>query len=187
MKSRLKLLSLILVVILVLGTLAACSPPPGKETGAQTGNNGKLDDSSKKDGVETGKPEETKPGIEGWKPFEKNVTIKIPVYDRGVEGLPPVDNNYWTDWVQKNFGDKYNITVKYEPIPRNDVMTKYALLIAAKETPTILMEYDYPKVSQWAAEGAMRTIDLNEFAKVSPKYYQAMVDNNLLIIYQPGR
>ncbi len=66
------------------------------------------------------------------------------------------------------------------PFPRGDVMTKYSLLIAAGETPTILMEYDYPKVAQWANDGAMQVIDLDAFAKVAPTYYQAMVDNNQL-------
>jgi putative aldouronate transport system substrate-binding protein len=65
-------------------------------------------------------------------------------------------------------------------IPRGDVMTKYSLLIAADDTPTILMEYDYPKVAQWANDGAMTTIDLEAFAKVAPTFYQAMVDNNQL-------
>ena len=94
---------------------------------------GKDTDITGKNGGESGITLDTEPGIEGFKPFEKKVTIKIPVYDRGVEGLPPVDDNYWTKWIQKNFGDKYNITVNYEPIPRSDVMTKYSLLIAARK------------------------------------------------------
>lgn len=118
-------------------------------------------------------------GIEGYKPFAEKVTITVPVYDRSKEGFPAVDNNYWTKWVQKEFGDKYNVDVKYVAIPRGDVMTKYSMLIAADQTPTILMEYDYPKVAQWANDGAMQVIDLNEFAKVAPTYYQTMVDNNL--------
>lgn len=175
-----RVLSLILTIILVAGALAACGTKQSDTTGTDVKDTEKTEDTGKQGG-ETAKAEESKPGMEGWKPFEKNVTIKIPVYDRGVEGLPPVDSNFWTKWIQQNFGDKWNITVTYEPIPRNDVMTKYALLIAAKETPTILMEYDYPKVSQWAAEGAMREINLDEFRKVAPTYYQAMVDNDLLI------
>ncbi len=119
-------------------------------------------------------------GMEGWKPFEKNVTITVPVYDRGKAGYPAVDDNYWTQWIQKNFGDKYNVTVKYVAIPRGDVMTKYSMLIAAQDTPTILMEYDYPKVTQWANDGAMQVIDLNEFKHVAPTYYQSMVDHNQL-------
>jgi putative aldouronate transport system substrate-binding protein len=115
-----------------------------------------------------------------WEPFAENVTITVPVYDRGVAGVPNVEENYWTKWIQENFGDKYNITVKYVAIPRSDVMTKYSMLAAADDLPTILMEYDYPKVTQWANDGYLRTFDLDEFAKVAPDYYEQMASNNLL-------
>ena len=117
---------------------------------------------------------------ENWEPFADRVTITVPVYDRAKEGYPAVDDNYWTKWVQKEFGDKWNVDVKYVAIPRNDVMVNYSLLIAAQETPTIMMEYDYPKVAQWASEGAMQTIDLEAVKAVAPTFYQAMVDNNHL-------
>jgi len=113
-------------------------------------------------------------------PFAERVKITVPVYDRSKEGYPPVDDNYWTQWVQKEFGEKYNIDVEYVAIPRTDVMTKYALLIAGGDTPTIMMEYDYPKVAQWANDGAMQVIDLEAFAAVSPTYYQAMIENDQL-------
>lgn len=115
-------------------------------------------------------------GIEGWEPFADNVTLKVAVYDRGVEGVPTVDDNYWTKWIQENFGDQYNITVQYVPITRTDVMTDYALLAAADDLPTILMEYDYPKVTQWANDGYLQTYSLDDFAQVAPTYYQRMVD-----------
>ena len=119
-------------------------------------------------------------GIDSWEAFGSNVTLKVAVYDRGVEGVPTVDDNYWTKWVQENFGDKYNITVQYVPITRTDVMTDYALLAAADDLPTILMEYDYPKVAQWANDGYLTTYSLDDFAQVAPTYYQRMVDNNQL-------
>ncbi len=127
--------------------------------------------------------DEVKPAAGGTiaaEPFAERVKITVPVYDRSKEGYPAVDDNYWTQWVQSEFGDKYNIDVEYVAIPRGDVMTKYALLIAADETPTIMMEYDYPKVAQWASDGAMQPIDLDAFAEVAPTYYQSMVDNNQL-------
>lgn len=34
-----------------------------------------------------------------WEPFAENVTLRVPVYDRGVEGVPDVTNNYWTQWI----------------------------------------------------------------------------------------
>lgn len=102
------------------------------------------------------------------------------MYDRSKQGYPAVDDNYWTRWIQSEFGDKWNIDVEYVAIPRGDVMTKYNMLISAEDTPTIMMEYDYPKVAQWANDGAMQTIDLEKFAAVAPTFYQAMVDNNQL-------
>ena len=115
-----------------------------------------------------------------WEPFAERVKITVPVYDRSKEGYPAVDDNYWTKWIQSEFGDKYNIDVKYVAIPRGDVMTKYAMLIAGDETPTIMMEYDYPKVSQWANDGAMQPVDLEAFKAVAPTFYQKMVENNQL-------
>ena len=119
-------------------------------------------------------------GMAAWTPFEETVTITVPVYDRSKAGYPAVDDNYWTQWIQKEFGDKWNIDVNYVAIPRGDVMTKYNLLIADKQTPTIMMEYDYPKVAQWATDGAMQTIELEKFAAVAPTYYGKMVENNQL-------
>ncbi len=119
-------------------------------------------------------------GMAAWTPFEERVTITVPVYDRSKAGYPAVDDNYWTQYIQKEFGDKWNIEVDYVAIPRGDVMTKYSMLIAAKQTPTIMMEYDYPKVAQWATDGAMQVIDLEKFAAVAPTYYGKMVENNQL-------
>ena len=115
-----------------------------------------------------------------WEPFAENVSVKIPVYDRGQAGVPNVEDNYWTKWIQENFGDKYNVTVSYVAIPRTDVMTKYSLLAASDDLPTVLMEYDYPKVTQWAGDGYLTTFDMDAFAEVAPTYYNRMVENNQL-------
>ena len=115
-----------------------------------------------------------------WEPFEETVEITIPVYDRGIEGVPDVENNYWTNWIQENFGDKYNIKVNYVAIPRTDVLTKYNMLAAGDDLPTVLMEYDYPKVTQWANDGFLQTFDMEAFAEVAPTYYNRMVENNQL-------
>ena len=123
-------------------------------------------------------------GMADWEPFAENVTITVPVYDRGQAGVPNVESNYWTDWIQENFGNKYNITVKYVAIPRTSVMEKYSMLAAGEDLPTILMEYDYPKVTQWAADGYLATFDMAEFAKVAPTYYNRMVENNQLTYTQ---
>jgi putative aldouronate transport system substrate-binding protein len=126
------------------------------------------------------------PGMEGWVPFENRVTLTVPVYDRAREGFPAVDDHYWTRWIQQNFGDVWNIDVQFVPIPRGEVIMQYNLLIAARNSPVIMMEYDYPILAQWAYEGALAVIDLDEFAFVAPNYFQGMVDRGQLIYTDIG-
>ena len=154
-----------LSLILVVGTLVGCK---GEENPAETEGLANEDGETNEENVT--------PGIDGWKAFSDNVTLQVAVYDRGAQGIDPVTDNGYTRYVQENFGDKYNITVEFVPISRNDVMTDYALLSSGGDLPTILMEYDYPKVTQWANDGYLQSIDLDEFAKVAPTYYQRMVD-----------
>lgn len=172
-----KTIALALTGAMAMGTLAGCGS--SSDTSASTSTDTKTEAASTEAAATTEASTEASDevvGIDGYEAFADNVTLRIPVYDRGVEGVPDVSNNYWTKWVQENFGDKYNITVEYVPITRSDVLTSYALLAAGDELPTILMEYDYPKLAQWAGDGYLTTYDLDEFAKVAPTYYQRMVD-----------
>lgn len=124
---------------------------------------------------------DTVAGIDGWEAFADNVTIQIPVYDRGDSGngCSDVENNYWTNWVQENFGDQYNITVEYVGITRSDVMTDYAMLAAGDELPTLCVEYDYDKLATWQSEGYLQPVDLEQFQTVAPTYWASMVENGL--------
>ena len=163
-KTFKRVAALALAAIMAVGALSGCNKDGG--------SNGKISEKPTK--VESGW------GMDSWEKFDEQVHITVPVYDRSKEGYPNVADNYWTKWVQKEFGDKWNVKVEYVAIPRGDVMNAYNLLISSDDTPTIMMEYDYPKVAQWASDGAMQTIDLVEFAKVAPTYYQKMIDNKQL-------
>ena len=161
-KNLQKVLATALVGAMAVGTLTGCG---GDEGGA----GGDINISGEA-------------GIAGYEAFDEQVTLSIPVYDRGKEGVPAIGTgeNYWEGWVQKEFADKYNIKMEFVPITRSDVMTDYALLASTNNLPTILMEYDYPKVTQWAEDGYLQTVDLDLFANIAPTYYQRMVDLNQL-------
>lgn len=187
-KMMQKTLSLALAGIMAVGTLTACGNDASTTTAAATEQESKEKETTEEntkaeDTKEEKTTEDTKDGdstkadtsVE-WEPFAENVTLQIPVYDRGEAGVPNVTDNYWTKWVQDNFGTPYNITVEYVPITRTDVMTSYALLASSETLPTMLMEYDYPKVAQWANEGYLTPIDMDEFAAVAPTYYNRMVE-----------
>lgn len=108
----------------------------------------------------------------GMEPFENPVTIKIPVFDRGNDAVAPVTDNYYIDWINENFGENMNVTVEYIPINRFDTVSEYNLLLASGDWPTVFMEYDWDKVSTWAADGALRTYDIEEFQKTAPTWFE---------------
>ena len=164
-----KAFTVVLTIVMVF-TFSACSQ---SNTNSDTTSKKSTSDASSK-------PSDAAKTDDSKTPFKSEVHLSIAVYDRGVEGVPNISDNYWTQWVQKNFGDKYNIKVEYVPITRTDVMTDYATLAAAKNLPVILMEYDYPKVAQWANDGYLTTFDMDDFAKAAPSYYKKMKELNLL-------
>lgn len=183
-----KVLATALVGVMAMGTLAGCggndnsaannsaagSTPASSQTASSTDNSQAAGNDS------------AEPGIAGFTAFESNVTLKIPVYDRGDSnnGCSDVKNNYWTQWVQENFGNQYNITVEYVPITRNAVMNDYAMLAAGKDLPTVCMEYDYDKLATWQTEGYLQPYDMEQLKQVAPTFYQNMVDNNIDIYTQ---
>lgn len=130
-------------------------------------------------GGNEGAGQESSVGVDETGSFAEKVTLQVPVYDRGVEGVPDVTDNYWTQYIQENFGDPNNIEVEFVPITRSDVMTDYSLLASSQDLPTILMEYDYPKLSQWANEGYLATFDMEAFKQIAPTYYAQMEENGL--------
>lgn len=159
--KRLSKLSLILALIfIVVSLLIGCgSDNPGMDLSHSS--------SKKTDSME-------------FQPFENQVEIEIPVYDRSIDGLPPVDDNYWTRWVQSEFGDRYNIKVTYIPIPRSDEVTKFNTLIAGGTSPDIVFHYDYTQAVTYTEQGAIQEVDMELFKQIAPTYYQNMVDNDIL-------
>ena len=172
-----KVLATAMVGAMAMGTLTGCGS--GENTPA---SNDTPASASQESGSQTQEGGDTAavPGIEGYTAFADQVTLTIPVYDRGKEGVPAIGtgDNYWEGWLQENFGDKYNIKLEFEPIALGGVLEAYNLLASAEDLPTFLMEYDYPKQAQWVADGFLTTYDLEEFAFIAPTYYQRMVDLN---------
>lgn len=168
------MLALVLALVLV-GSLAACgsgTPVASTTPSASTAASKEAPAASAEASSEA--PADTATG------FKENVTIQIPIYDRGVEGQAPVDDNYWTKWIQSEFGDKNNVTVQYVAIPRSDEVNKFNMLLAAGDAPDIIFHYDYPAAIGYHASGAIRDIDLAKFQEAAPTYYQKNVDLDML-------
>jgi ABC-type glycerol-3-phosphate transport system substrate-binding protein len=105
------------------------------------------------------------------KGFPQRVTIEIPVYERAFEGWN-VSDNYWTRWIQKEFGDKYNVTVRYIPITRNAEVQDFTQLLASHRAPDIIFHYDMPQALAYYNEGVMQEINWDEIARYAPTYWK---------------
>ena len=65
--------------------------------------------------------------------YGEQIELKVPIYQRnGIKD--PIEDNWWTHWVQENFGDKYNIKVTYVPISRTDEVNDFTLKMGSDET-----------------------------------------------------
>lgn len=190
-----KVLAVAMTGAMALGVLAGCGSEPTSGSNESSSAQGSEEESSAEDaGSEESSAEDAgdgessaeessgasgAAGIDGWEPFADRVTLKIPVYDRGDSGngCSDVVDNYWTKWVQDNFGEKYNIDVQYVAITRTAVMNDYAMLAAGQDLPTVCMEYDYDKLATWQADGYLQPYDVEQFKTIAPTYWQTMVDN----------
>lgn len=113
-----------------------------------------------------------KADLTGPKPYDEQIELKIPVYDRGMQGQADVDNNYWTNYVQENFGDKYNIKMTFVPITRKEDVSVFNQLLAAGEQPDILFSYDYPTIISYYSRGAFQEIDEDILKLYAPTFYE---------------
>ncbi|GHU71153.1 hypothetical protein AGMMS49992_04650 [Clostridia bacterium] len=103
-----------------------------------------------------------------------SVTIKIPVYDRGFEGWNVTDN-FYTQWIQKEFGDPNGINVQFVAITRSAEVQDYTQMLAAGNAPDIVFHYDMPQAVAYQAEGALQPLNLDEFKQYAPTYYDKTI------------
>ena len=162
MKKSLKLFSLVFTLILVMSLVVACGKDnkddnKGNNNGNNTNNNGNSANNE----------EEYTDYSNG---FTNPVTIQIPVYDRAFENWD-VKNNYYTRWIQKEFGDKYNINVEFTAIGRSTEVQDYTQMLAGGTAPDIIFHYDMPQALAYYSEGAMQELDLDEIKFYAPTYY----------------
>ncbi|MBB3108160.1 hypothetical protein FHS18_000188 [Paenibacillus phyllosphaerae] len=107
------------------------------------------------------------------KGFPEKVNLEIPVYERAYEGWSVTDN-YYTRWIQKEFGDKYNVNVKFVPITRSKEVTDFEQLLASGKAPDIIFHYDMPQALAYYGEDVLQPLDLNEISNYAPTYWNNM-------------
>lgn len=136
---------------------------------------GSAEEIDKQETTENGEEIASKQYVDYSEGFAVPVTIRIPVFDRGYEGWDVTDN-YYTDWVQREFGDKYNIKVEYVAISRTAQVNHYMQLLASGTAPDIIFHYDMPQMISYYGEESMQELDLEELAYYAPTYWGNLSD-----------
>ena len=186
-----KVLALTLAGVMVMGTLTACGDSESNDTSnntadtstsTSTGTDSSASTSNDTSAASTEGDTAAVAGIDGFVPFEQTVTLNIPVYQRAEpNGAADAGSNYWTQWIQENFGDKYNINVNFSDwvIPRGQENEMYAQWAAVQKLPTVCFEYDYPDLTLYQSEGYLAEYDIDWFKQIAPTYWAAMEENGL--------
>lgn len=178
-KTLQRMMGLVLAGAMTLTTLVGCgggskeaatSAEPKEETAAETKEEAATETKEEAAPAEEAAAEAAGAYADYSAGFPEQVTIQIPVYDRAFEGWNVTDNTY-TQWVQSEFGDKYNINVEYVAVGRSTEVADYMQMIGAGNAPDIIMHYDMPQAVNYYSEGAMQALDVNEIANYAPTYY----------------
>lgn len=121
------------VVLLLVSILSACSKPANEGSSGSEGNGA----------------------------GQKSVTLKVEIFDRGnaPAGAGPVTNNYWTQWIQKNFGDPNNIKLEFVPVPRNQEVDKLNVLMSTGDAPDLVFTYDMNTIYNYVKDGGLTELD----------------------------
>ncbi|MDF2589513.1 MAG: extracellular solute-binding protein family 1 [Anaerocolumna sp.] len=181
-KSIKKIISLLCICVMVAGMFSGCGKSketsktdvtPTQKADESTGET--KDDTTITDTTDATEVQGAYPDYAGG--FKEKVTIQMPVYDRAFEGWNVTDN-YYTKWIQSQFGDEYNVNVEFVAIGRTTEVTDYTQMLAAGTAPDIIFHYDMPQALAYYGEGAIQKLDLDEIAYYAPTYAKNLGDTN---------
>ena len=99
-------------------------------------------------------------------------TLTVEVFDRGKSGQPDLNNNYWTKYINSNFGKKYNVNVQFVPVPRSQETDKLNVLMAANQAPDLCFTYDVGVVYNYVKQGGLTQMDtyLSKYGQTLTNY-----------------
>ena len=154
-----KVLSLMLAASMVFG-LAACGSSdtqPAAEPAAEPAATEETTaaEPAAADTTEAAGPDER--GMQDGK-FVDTRHITVELYDRNVDGGTEAGNNAWTQWIQQQMLDRYNVEVEFVTVSRWDEATDINNLLASQTAPDICYTYNYSAIQTYANMGGV--IDL---------------------------
>ena len=160
MKMR-KHLAMLLVLLLVVSILAACSNDKTPDTDATN--------TTEATQVTESETETTQ---------EEAKTVSILVWDLGADGMLPIGDNYWTDYIQSEFGDPNNINVEWVSMPRTEEVTTLNVWMAGQEAPDIVYTYNINVVSNYISQEGLT--DLTDVLGTYGPNIVSLIGNDVL-------
>ncbi|HBM80468.1 MAG TPA: ABC transporter substrate-binding protein [Clostridiaceae bacterium] len=99
-------------------------------------------------------------------------TLSVEVFDRGKPGQPDLNNNFWTKYINDNFGKQFNATVNFVAVPRAQEIDKLNVLMAANQAPDIAFTYNQGIVYNYVQQGGLAELDsdLKQYGSTLTKY-----------------
>ncbi|MBB6632882.1 extracellular solute-binding protein [Cohnella thailandensis] len=131
-----KFISIAFATLMLGSSLSACS-----SNGNQTSGNTEPSSSTQNTASES--------------TSKKHRTLTVEVFDRGKPGQPDLNNNYWTKYINDNFGKQYNATVNFVTVPRSQEVEKLNVLMASSDAPDIVFTYDSATVYKYVQQGGL--------------------------------
>ena len=170
-----KVLSLMLAASMVFG-LAACGSSdtqPAAEPAAEPAATEETTaaEPAAADTTEAAGPDER--GMQDGK-FVDTRHITVELYDRNVDGGTEAGNNAWTQWIQQQMLDRYNVEVEFVTVSRWDEATDINNLLASQTAPDICYTYNYSAIQTYANMGGV--IDLAPLLEQNKDLVPSMFD-----------
>ena len=147
-----KFFSMMLTSALVLG-LTACGSSGEPSGGAESQPNEGSQESQPNEGSQESQSSEGNQGNQE-APADAT-TLSVMIYERGntTETYGSATDNYWTRWIQQEFGDPNNITLTFVPVPRSEDAQKVNTMMASDSAPDIIFSYDSNMIMQFGKDG----------------------------------
>ena len=171
-----KVLAVILCAAMTL-SLAACGGSQEAATSAPASEPAAAEEKADADeepaAEEASSDEADENGLVNGK-FAETRHISVELYDRAVEGGTDAGDNAWTQWIQAQMLDRYNVEVEFVTVSRWNEVDDINNLLAAGSAPDICYTYSYPTVLTYADMGGV--IDLAPVLEANKDLVPSMFD-----------
>ena len=110
--------------------------------------------------------------------FVETRHISVELYDRAVDGGTDAGNNAWTQWIQQQMLDRYNVEVEFVLVPRWTETDEINNLLAAGTAPDICYTYSYPTILTYANMGGVTDLAplLEQYKSFLPNMFDWLGD-----------